>query len=210
MEKELLNIQMALFFKNEYVGNFESLSLKIKEKVGEPQLTQHLPVPQNIPPDVPRLILKYLNFDLNISKSRIDFFSKNTSLIKENILIIIDILENAGLKIGRVGFVKNFFSGQNVGYLKTLLNEQKISGLDFKEIGIRINTKSILDSFECNNIQNIVNGKINSQGEERDGIVITRDINTALEKIQEYNFTRTNIVELIENFDKKSNELIYV
>ena len=34
MEKEIIKIQIALFFKNDYLGSFEEFSLKIKEKIG--------------------------------------------------------------------------------------------------------------------------------------------------------------------------------
>ena len=211
MGKEIIQMQLALFFKTDFLESFEKLSLTLKDKLGESKNTQHLPVPSDAPSGIPRLILVYENFNINISKNRLDLFFGNIDAIRPKISDISDILLNEfSLSIGRIGLVKNFFSRQDLSYLKTLLNEEKITKIDPKEINIRININLSINSFECNNIQNIINGKKKQAGgDEIEGIIITRDINTVAEKAKEYNMSSSVILDLFNKFDTESNSLIY-
>lgn len=206
MTKETIQIQAAWFFKNDYSGNFEELSLKIKKELGDSKFTQHLPVPSNAPGEIPRLILAYDNFNINFSKNRADIFSKDFSLIKNQIEKITDIIINdLKLEIVRLGYVKNFSGDGDIKDMKSLLNTEKISSLDIKEINIRINTKLNLAPYECNNIQAISNGKMKKEGTEKDVLIISRDINTVKDK---YNFDKNQTQELISKFNDESDKLI--
>lgn len=210
MEREIIQTQLALFFQSDFTGNFEELSLKLKAKFGESKITQHIPIPTDAPSEIPRLILGYENFNLNISKNRLDLFFKDINSVKTVISSICDVLlVELSLSVGRIGFVKNFFIDGNIEDLKQLLVPKKIKKIDLKEINIRANEKKIISDYECNNIENLSNGyvikrEIDGSEKKRDGIIITRDINTVAEKIKENKFEKEEINNLIDIFNKES------
>ena len=191
MTKEVIQIQLAWFFPVDYTGNFEKVSLKLKSKLGESKITQHIPVPIDAPSEIPRLMLGYDKFNIKMSKNRIDLFSKDLESIRDTIPKISEIiLIDFGLAVGRVGFVKNFFAEGNIENLKKLLPEEKIGSLDLKEINIRINLKKTIAGYECNNIENLAVGfaikKDPKENKEikKEGLIIVRDINTLSEKLK--------------------------
>jgi len=212
MEKEILQIQLALFFQSDFTGNFEELSLKLKKKLGESKVTQQLPLPIDAPSDIPRLILGYENFNLNISKNRLDLFCKNIDLFKDIVNKIYGVLEEFSLSIGRIGFVKTFFIKGDIESLKKLLI-RTTGERDFREITIRVNERKIIEGYECNNIENLSNGFVIKKGadgreDRNDGTIVVRDINTLAEKIKENRFDWEEAKKLIDKFDVESNLFI--
>lgn len=212
MNKNITQIQIAWFFSNIYMGSFEKLSLKLKERLGESKITQLLPIPDDMPNEIPRLTLNYATFNLNIAKNRLDLFLKD---IKQSELVISNIndvlLDDIKLTIGRIGFVKSFFIDKSLEDLKKLLVTEKIGALSLKEISIRINEIKKIENYDCNNIESLSTGfiaKKNSDGstEKKSGIVVMRDINTLAEKLTltENNFAKIDIAKLIVAFDTES------
>jgi len=212
MEKEILQIQIALFFQSDFTGNYEEASLKLKKKLGESKVTQQLPLPIDAPSDIPRLILGYENFNLNVSKNRLDLFCKNIDLLKDIVNKIYNVLEEFSLSIGRIGFVKTIFVKKDIEELKKLLPET-IRKKDIREITIRVNERKIIEEYECNNIESLSNGFVikkeaDAKEEKSEGIIIVRDINTLSEKIKENKFEKEKIERLIDSFDVESNVFI--
>lgn len=214
MNKEIIQIQIAWFFSGVYMGSFEDFSLKLKNKLGESKITQHLPIPSDAPGEIPRLILSYPTFNLNVAKNRLDLFLKDIKSTKSVISSINDvILKEFSLSVGRVGFVKNSFIDGNIENLKKLLKGEKIEKLDLKETSIRINERKRVADYDCNNIENLSTGFIvrkEADGREvkREGIIITRDINTLAKVLNEDKFTEEIINKLIDAFDEESDKLI--
>jgi len=212
MEKEILQIQLALFFQSDFIGNYEEASLKLKKKLGESKITQQLPVPIDAPSDIPRLILGYENFNLNVSKNRLDLFCKNIDLLKDIVNKIYNVLEEFSLSIGRIGFVKTIFVKKDIEELKKLL-PVTIRKKDIREITIRVNERKIIERYECNNIESLSYGFVikkeaDAKEEKSEGIIIVRDINTLSEKIKENKFEKEKIEKLIDGFDVESNVFI--
>ena len=213
MEKEIIQIQIALFFANDFTGKYEDLSLNIKNKIGESSATMQLPIPIDSPSDIPRLTLNYENFNINIAKNRIDFFTNNFTINKSKISDIAEvILEKNLLKIGRLGFVKHFFVNNNFEYLKLLLPATKIANLNLKEAGIKINSIKLINNFNCNNIENWANSKIKTKENiEKEGLIIIRDINTLSEEIENNTkkLDKSTINTLLDSFNNETEILVF-
>lgn len=216
MEKEIIQIQLGLFFKFDYNDNFENFALKFKNKIGESKITNYIPVPSNMPGDIPRLILGYEKFNVNASKNRLDLFFKDLPSVNGYISNILDyLLTDLQLQIGRIGFVKNFFVEGDIAKLKKLLPKEDIDKLDLKEINIRINNKKNVDGYGCNDIENLANGRLikkNIEGTDitKDGIIVTRDINTLQEDIAKNKFEKVQIVKIISDLDTETNILYFI
>lgn len=216
MNKEIIQIQIAWFFSNIFKGNFEDFSLKLKNKLGASNATSQLPLPSDAPSEIPRLILNYQSFNLNIAKNRLDLFLKDieSTPTKSAISNINDvILKELFLPVGRIGFVKNFFIDADIRDLKKLLQKENVEKLDLKEISIRINEIKKVANYGCNNIESLSTGfiiKKEADGREtkKAGIIIARDINTSAEILNEGGFTKEIIDGLIEAFNEESNNFI--
>lgn len=215
MDKEITQIQIAWFFSSVYMGNFEDFSLKLKIKLGESKVTQHLPIPIDMPNEIPRLILSYPNFNLNVAKNRLDLFLKDIKSIKSVVYNINDVVFNElTLPVGRIGFVKTFFVNGNIDDLKKLLNKEKVQNLNLKEISIRVNENKKIESYNCNNVENlsigfVVKKEIDGREVKKQGIIATRDLNTIAEEISENKFDKELIVKMIDAFDTESSKFIF-
>ncbi len=213
MGKEIIQIQIALFFQSDFVGSFEEFSLKLKTKLGESKITQHIPVPIDAPSEIPRLILPFEKFNINVSKNRLDLFSKDISLVEDVISNISNVLlSELSIIIGRIGFVKQSFIDSDTNDLKKLLSK-KIAKLNFREINIRVDKRESIGGQECNNIENLSSGyvikkELSGKETKREGIIIVRDVNTLVEELSRKKFTKEEINALIKVFDEKSNSFI--
>jgi len=208
MDKQIVQIRLGLFFKSDFTGDFDKFSLELKSKIGDCKETQHMPVPQSAPSQIPRFNLIFDGFNIQVAKSRIDIFSANFDKINENISKIWEVLSSLNIEIGRVGFVKNLFIEGNVDYLKDLLNN-KFTDEDFKEINLRVNKRKEVGGVNCNNIEHIYNGFITENtSSKRSGIVLDKDINTLAEDISVNNFNQEQIKKIISEFSKESENFI--
>ena len=214
MNKEITQIQIAWFFSDIYKGNLEEFSLRLKSNLGESKLTQLLPIPNDMPNEIPRLVLTYEAFNLNVAKNRLDIFFKDFSMMKEKISKIGKvILEDFKIKVGRVGFVKTIYLEGDIENLKKLLKGDEVEKLDLKEVSIRINERKQIIEHDCNNIESssigfVIKKEADGHMVKKEGIIITRDLNTMAEKISENNFKKDEIDKLIDAFDTESNNFI--
>lgn len=213
MEKEIIQIQLALFFSNDYNGSFEEFSMKLKKGLGESKTTQYIPVPTNAPSEIPRLTLVYDQFSINVSKNRLDLFSRDYNSVKDNVPMISEVLlTDFNLLIERIGLVKNFFIGGSIEDLKSLLPREKIENIysDLKEINIRINSKKTIEGYECNNIENLNVGYVTKKNLEKneevrkEGLITVRDINI----INKNSLDKEKIDKLINAFNNESDNFI--
>lgn len=210
MEKELLQTQIALFFNTAF-SSLEFLALEIKKKLGETE-TQYLPVPSEAPVEFPRLILNYKIPDLKITffKSRLDIvFDGDYNL--ENLEAILNITGQINSKLNRIGVVKTYFSKKDAFYLKTLLPQTKIEGLDVKEVGLNINVRKVISSYQCNSIERIFPGSISKEDvAPRTGLIVQRDCNTIVETLLPDNLAFTAIRELISELILEASSFVLI
>lgn len=214
MNKEILQIQLAFFFQQDYVGSFEDFSLKLKNILGESKVTQHIPVPIDAPSEIPRLILGYESFNINVSKNRLDLFVKEIEPTNKRVISIIhDVISTElSLSVGRFGFVKKFFIDGKIEDLKKIIVKEKVEKLNLKEINIRVNEIKLIEGYNCNNIESLSYGflvkKAGDSEVKKEGIILVRDINTLLEELKKNRFEKEKIDELINSFNEESDRFI--
>lgn len=204
MEKELIQIQLALFFKNLYEGDFEKVSLSLKSKLGSTAKTLIPPIPNDVPNDVPRLSLFFDNYNINVAKNRLDIFAIDFETINDVFEKIHD--SDTDLIISRIGFVKTYFAEGDIETVKPLLNEH-LKTLDIKDLRLRINKNSTIEGSECNNIEAVNMGSItkNEDGDEtsKTGLIITRDINQIPQ--EDSAISKEDQLKIIKAFNSESN-----
>lgn len=209
MEKQFIHLQLALFFKNNFTGTIENASLFIKEKFGSDMGTQILNIPPIAPPEIPRLILTSNKVNINLSKNRIDFFFKEELFLSNNIEAIFDITTRISTSIGRVGFVLTLFKESDLSDLKSLLNNLTIDINNLKEITVKFNKIVRINGIDCNNIHTYVSGSTKDEsGISKNGVVITRDINSLTEEINTLTFDKNTLKKFLEEASTLSRETL--
>ena len=199
MEKQFIQLQLALFFKTDFNGKIEDASLAIKEKFGSDMGTQILNIPPVAPPEIPRLILTSQAVNVNLSKNRIDFFAKSKTFANDNQVNILSVLEKLKIEVVRVGFVLTFFKESDQGDLKSLLNNSNIESSNLKDITVRLNEEVEIKGFKSNNSQMYVSGSVkDNNGVTKNGVVITRDINSLISDVDKNDFTNEKLKEFLE------------
>ena len=197
MEKEFIQIQLGLFFKNDFQGMPENASLIIKEQFGNDLNAQIIGIPNNAPSEIPRVVINSSLVNVNLSKNRIDFFSKDKTFITVNQDKIFNVLEKLAVAVCRIGVVFTYFKEANIEEIKSLFDKSKISNLNPTEITIRFNEKAKINEIISNNSQLYVSGFANDKnGSKKEGVVITRDINSLQEDINKNEFNK----ETLKNF----------
>lgn len=212
INKELLQNQIALFFKNDFQGLFEKVSLSIKTALNDQNAgVQILNLPLTAPSEIPRLILNFKsnNININFSKNRVDIFFENYTSQKEDIEKIIKVIINElEIDIGRIGFVSNYFFTGDIQDLKSFFVPEKITIINPTEITLRINTQSTIDGHTCNNSQNIQNGIVAKGAIKKNGIIVMRDINTLPSEIKEKSFDFSKANSFIIKADIEAQTMI--
>lgn len=209
MNKELLQTQIAFFFKKEF-NAFEALALEIKKQLGEAE-SQYLPVPTDAPVQIPRLIINYGTFNINVFKNRVDlFFQENYE--QEKLEKVLNVLSNIlGLPIGRIGFVKTFFIQSDIETIKKLLPNEKMTGLNIKEVNLRINVLRTIGGFECNSIEKIDPGNVTKNtGSIKSGLIILKDCNTLAEQALPDNLDITALKQLINELNTETGIFVLI
>lgn len=200
MEKQFVQLQLALFFKKNFDGAIENASLAIKEKFGSDMGTQILNVPPIAPVEIPRLILTSSQVNINLAKNRIDFFAKDKSFVSENLDNIFYVLDKLAIEVGRVGLVLTFFKESDLTDLKSLLNGTSVNLSNTKEITIRLNENASIQEILCNNSQMYVSASTKDvSGISKNGIVITRDINSLTEDLAKNSFKKEIFAKFIQD-----------
>lgn len=199
MDKQFIQTQLALFFKNDFQGMSENASLAIKEQLGSDINTQILGISINAPSEIPRVIANSKLVNINLAKNRIDFFSKNQKFVQDNFEKIWNIVNSLSVEIGRVGVVLTYFKETETGIeeMKKIFDQSKISLLNPKDITFRFNEEIKIGEFKSNNSQMYVSGFADDgRGGKKRGIIITRDINT-LQEDKDNKFNKINLNNFI-------------
>ncbi len=180
---ETIQTQIAFYFSTDFKRDFEVLSLSIKKIFGSNAQAILIPIPKEEPSEIPRLILQYDKFKINVSKNRLDIFTSE-SIVEIYQRIIYELFKEQHIKIIRIGFVRTFFLPSNIADLKKLLN-QNLQKKSFKEISLRLGVEIKCQGYRCNNIEKIDFGQAQKLEEGKmiktEGQIIQRDINTSAE-----------------------------
>ncbi len=198
MEKQFIQIQLGLFFKNDFQGMSENASLIIKEQFGTDLNAQIIGIPNNAPSEIPRVVINSPLVSINFAKNRIDFFSKDKTFITNNHDKIFNVIEKLPVVIGRVGVVFRYFKEANIEEMKSLFDKSKIPNLNPTEIVVRFNEKTKINGVISNNSQLYESGFANDKnGLKKEGIVITRDINSLQEDVNKNEFNKETLKEFV-------------
>ena len=136
--------------------------------------------------------------NINLSKNRIDFFSKNQEFLTTNLDKMFNIIEKISVTIGRVGIVFTYFKEGEIKEIKSIFDQSKIDNLDPKEITVRFDEKKEIAGIMSNSSQKYVSGFANDEvGVKKRGIIITRDINTLQEDINKNSFNKETLNKFI-------------
>jgi hypothetical protein len=210
MQKELIQTQIAFFLKKEF-NAFEALSLEIKKQLGETE-SQYLPVPSDAPSEIPRLMLKYSEFEVVVFKNRLDLiFQSEYETIKVTKIISI-LLETLGLSLARIGFVKRFFLQSDIELLKELFKSGKLTGT-IKEITIQVNNLKKIDGIDCNSIERIEKGNITSSDGSKiskTGLIVLKDCNTLKEENLPDSWDKIATTKIIEEMNTEASNFVLV
>lgn len=200
MEKQFVQIQLGLFFKNNFDVEPENASLAIKEQfVGTNMTTQVLGVPVGAPAEIPRVIANSELVNINLSKNRIDFFSKQENFVQDNFEKFFNLIEKLSVSIGRVGVVVTYFKETDISELKAIFNQEKITGLKPSEITTRFSEQAVISKVVANNSQMYVFSSVtDSENRNKTGIIITRDINSLAEEMTKNEFSRDSLIGFVE------------
>jgi hypothetical protein len=207
MEKQFIQIQLGLFFKNDFQSEVENASLAIKKEFGSDVTPQIIGVPSDAPSEIPRLVINSSLVNINLAKNRIDFFSKQENFVQENFEKIFNIINSISVEIGRIGVVVTSFKEISISEFKKIFDQKKVSFVNPKEITVRFNEETNLINFKINNSQIYTTGFIKGEdGIQKSGVIITRDVNTLAEDIKQHSFSKDAmsnfIVEAISLADK--------
>lgn len=198
MEKQFIQIQLGLFFKNDFQGMSENASLIIKEQFGTDINAQIIGIPNNAPSEIPRVVINSPLVSINFAKNRIDFFSKDKTFIINNHDKIFNVIEKLSVVIGRVGVVFRYFKEANIEEMKSLFDKSKIPNLNPTEIVVRFNEKTKINEVISNNSQLYESGFANDKdGLKKEGIVITRDINSLQEDVSKNEFNKETLKKFV-------------
>lgn len=207
---DLIQIQIAFFFKQDYKKDFEWFSISLKDLLGKSMNTLQIPIGDMEPSEIPRLTLTYNGYSINAAKSRMDLFIQDKKIIYDVTKPIVDnLFNNLGLHIGRLGYIKTFFFPAPITDLKKALN-QDLQKRNFSEINLRVVEKFEFQNITCNSIEKIDFGFaqkiIEGAPQNVQGQIIQRDINTGAEN--EITLTSELMHQIIREFDNKANTRI--
>ena len=189
MKTRIISLQFAYFFRDIVerpdldFGSVNSDMLNIFDAM--PQI---IPVPRELPADVPVMLLRAENntYTCNISRSRIDFTVNRVDGDKSNSDILKDFnAKVSGLtklilqkqEIVRFGMIARYFHQDNTA-IRTLRNKFFTPAVDgSEELSLRFN--KISESFGCkiNDIIEINAAEAVTDGKVEKGILVQRDIN---------------------------------
>jgi hypothetical protein len=203
METQIISLQFALFFQDIIERpdtEFSDLNMNLMNIFGDVPLI--MPIPPELPPEVPRVTLKSENkaYICQIARSRVDLISNRISKETSNEEMLKDfnakvrgfikyVLEKR--KIVRFGMICKYFHKDDDA-ITTIKNKYFNDNIgDVAELSIQYNKISEYQGFQLNDLVSISAKKVKIAGETMKGIQIQRDINNApvdslsLEKLQQ-------------------------
>jgi len=191
LKTKIITLQFAFFLRDivsrpdiEF-GDLNQAMLNIFD--GMPQI---IPIPKELPPEIPVMVLRSNNneYTCNISRSRIDFILNRIDDDKSNSALLQDFnAKVSGItkaildkqEVTRFGMVARYFHQDNMA-TRTIRNKFFTSTVDgTHELSLRFNKKSNAFGYEINDILEISAADIVNKGALTKGILIQRDINNA-------------------------------
>ncbi|MEY8201032.1 MAG: hypothetical protein RPS47_17470 [Colwellia sp.] len=191
MKTKIITLQFAFFLRDivsrpdiEF-GDLNQAMLNIFD--GMPQI---IPIPKELPPEIPVMVLRSNNneYTCNISRSRIDFILNRIDDDKSNSALLQDFnAKISGItkaildkqEVTRFGMVARYFHQDNMA-TRTIRNKFFTSTVDgTHELSLRFNKKSNAFGYGINDILEISAADIVNKGALTKGILIQRDINNA-------------------------------
>lgn len=189
MKTKIITLQFAFFLRDIVARpdiEFSSLNSDMLNIFDA--MPQMIPLPRELPPEIPMMILTSSNgeYICNISRNRVDFILQRTSVLKSNNDLLNDFnskvtgLVNAILsrqEVVRFGMVARYFYQDNTA-VHTLRKKFFSSSVDgAEELSLRFNKKTESFGFQVNDIHEISAADIDFNGQLEKGIFIQRDIN---------------------------------
>ena len=200
IEHNLMRIQFGIFF-DKPINRPDLISSSVlqefQSEFDAPPI--NLPLPPDAPVDIPISQLKSKNgaWSLNVSKIRteiifnpkdIDDFrdENNVENIKKIILLCADKAREQSININRiVNFaVYALYQNQPIEFLREKLQIKKFDNTI--ELNIRFNQKEKENGFEINNITMIDNGTVEKNGEVKEALILTKDVNNIIPNKNEF------------------------
>jgi hypothetical protein len=191
LKTKIITLQFAFFLRDivsrpdiEF-GDLNQAMLNIFD--GMPQI---IPIPKELPPEIPVMVLRSNNneYTCNISRSRIDFILNRIDDDKSNSALLQDFnAKISGItkaildkqEVTRFGMVARYFHQDNMA-TRTIRNKFFTSTVDgTHELSLRFNKKSNAFGYGINDILEISAADIVNKGALTKGILIQRDINNA-------------------------------
>lgn len=211
MKSKILNLHFALFLQDIVDRpDIEFSGLNDHMLNAFDAMPQVIPIPRELPPEVPVILLKSSDNALscNISRSRIDFSLSRTNDSKSNN----DLLKDFNLKvsalikfilerkdISRFGMVAKYFHQDNLA-TRTLQGKYFTNAVDgAEELSLRYNRQSDQYGFKINDIIEISAVSALTGGKIEKGIHVVRDINNNLKQ------GTTISYETLNNLSKKNS-----
>ena len=216
MKTKILNLQFAIFLKDivdrpdvEF-GDLNSRLLNIFDA-----MPQMIPIPRELPPEVPAIILRSSDgvYGCNLSRSRIDFTLSRASDEKSNNDLLKDFNAKAsGLiayildkkEIVRFGMVARYFHKDNLA-VRTLRNKYFTNIVEgSEELSLRFNKQNDSFGFRINDIVEVSAVDAITDGVSEKGILVIRDINNNPKVGSHLDFS--TLKKLSENYAPKLSE----
>lgn len=205
-ERRLLisSMQAAIFCSELLISNKEEFIYHVVQETndflkGEPTI---LPIPDDAPPEIPRIILKSKTYpySCNFCKNRFDFFYKeqekpNKTLEEvfpnfRNILdrLIAYVKTSLNIKVIRLGFIPNFVIELKESGNEYLLREYLHPNLFLNPYEVQINIlhKLELEPFKVNRWIKLKPLRMRSNIKDDRRILIEIDINTLSEEMHDF------------------------
>ena len=214
-ERRLLisSMQAAIFCSELLISNKEEFIYHVVQETndflkGEPTI---LPIPDDAPPEIPRIILKSRTYpySCNFCKNRFDFFYKEQRKLNKtseevfpdfrNILdrLTTYVKTSLDIKVTRLGFIPNFVIKLKESGNEYLLREYFHPNLFLNPHEIQINVlhKIELESFKVNRWIKLKPLRMRNNIKDDRRILVEIDINTLSEEM--YDFSPDQIKRFI-------------
>lgn len=216
MKTKILSLQFAFFLKDivdrpdmEF-GDLNSTLINIFDAM--PQI---IPIPRELPPEVPVIIHRSSNniYGCSISRSRIDFTLSRVDDEKANSDLLSDFNAKVygliryilGKKdIVRFGMVVRYFHKDNVA-IRTIRNKYFTSTVDgSEELSLRFNKQSDFFGLTINDIVEVSAVDALNNGISEKGILVVRDINNITKP--SCSLDLNTLIKLTEKYSPKLSE----
>lgn len=203
--------QLAIIFEKPFSHRYDRLSVEIQNRYIDSKSVQMLPLPDDAPEEIPRLVIEWKDLRAEVNKLRINIVGKNFDEITRMYPPLIDLLYTSfATNIARVGFVKHYFIPEEVPDAEKILKPGLISaknqGEHVVEMSLSITTRFEYMDFEINNVQAIQPGEVTVDDKTSIGLIVIRDINTKRE--EGYKFDKQWIKDFYPFANKTADQMI--